>query len=225
MTTPSVIAILDDNASVGKALSRMLRHLPAQIRVFTSASEFLSAFADRDPSVLILDLQMPEMDGLQLQQRLRKEEREVPIIFITARDDEELRKQAIAGGALGFLTKPFDKKAVLSLVNHALKQANSRKSQLRLVGRLTSGLAKLVRPQLAHDAPDFELGEMLPCPFCGSYPRSDKGTNTDLRGRARHYARVICPRCGAMLATDRDEEFVSAAAAEAEIKRRWNRRA
>ncbi|HOK76609.1 MAG TPA: response regulator, partial [Verrucomicrobiota bacterium] len=65
MTSPSVIAILDDNASVGKALSRMLRHLPAQIRVFTSASEFLNAFADRNPSVLILDLQMPEMDGLQ----------------------------------------------------------------------------------------------------------------------------------------------------------------
>jgi len=225
MISPPVIAIVDDNESVGKALSRMLRHLPMQIRVFTSASEFLRAFADRDPAVLILDLQMPEMDGLQLQQHLRRENREVPIVFITARDDEELRKQAMAGGALGFLTKPFDKKAVLSLVTHALKRAEPRKTRLRLIGRLTTGLGQLVRPQLAHEGEDFELNEMLPCPFCGSYPRSDKGTNMDLRGRARHYARVICPRCGAMLATDRDEEFISAAAAEAEIKRRWNRRA
>ncbi|MDH7501630.1 MAG: response regulator [Verrucomicrobiota bacterium] len=225
MTPAKVIAIVDDNESVGRALRRILRSLPAEVRVFTSAGEFLKAFGDRDPSVLILDLQMPEMDGLQLQQHLRNENREVPIIFITARDDEELRKQAIGGGALGFLTKPFDKKAVLSLVADALKQTESRKSQLRLVGRLTSGLVKLVRPQLAHEDLDFALGDMLPCPFCGSHPRSDKGTNIDLRGRARHYARVVCPRCGAMISTDRDEEFASAAAAEAEIRRRWNRRA
>jgi|GEM_PF-1527635 len=225
MTSPPVIAIVDDNESVGKALSRMLRRLPAEIRVFTSASEFLSAFANRDPAVLILDLQMPEMDGLQLQRHLRRENREVSIIFITARDDDELRKQAIAGGAIGFFTKPFDKNTVLSMVTHALKQAESQKSQLRLMGRLASSLSKLVSPQLARGTPDFELDELVPCPFCGSYPRSDKGTNVDLRGRSWHYARVICPRCGAMLATDRDEEFISAAAAEAEIKRRWNRRA
>ncbi|MGC8989721.1 MAG: response regulator transcription factor, partial [Verrucomicrobiia bacterium] len=89
MTPANVIAIVDDNESVGKALRRILRPLPAEIRVFTSAGEFLRAFEDRDPSVLVLDLQMPEMDGLQLQQHLRRENREVPIIFITARDDEE----------------------------------------------------------------------------------------------------------------------------------------
>lgn len=222
---PSVIAILDDNESVGKALKRMLRSLPYEIQVFTSVKKFLEAFADKNPQLLILDLQMPEMDGLELQQLLRKQNRNFPIVFITARDDEEFRQRAMAAGAMDFLTKPFEKEVVLSLVRKALSQTQQQKPQLRLVGRLTDGLRRLTRPQLVgDDATDYELRDLLPCPFCGSYPRLDKGRYIDNSGRERYYARVVCPRCGGMLGTDRDDNFPSLSAAASEIVRRWNLR-
>ncbi|MCX8109292.1 MAG: response regulator [Verrucomicrobiae bacterium] len=225
MTQPSLaVAIVDDDESVGRALKRMLRSLPVEVYVFTRATKFLETFANRDPALLILDLQMPEMDGLELQQALRKQNRTFPIVFITARDDDDFKQRAIATGAMDFLTKPFEKAVVLSLVSKALSLAEERRPRLRLVGRFADGFKRLIRPHIAEEGYDFEQGDLLPCPFCGAYPRVDKGTHVDMRGREHHYARVVCPRCGAMVATERDEKFPSAIAAASEITRRWNLR-
>ncbi|MGA9799326.1 MAG: response regulator [Terriglobales bacterium] len=115
-----LLSVVDDDESVRESLPDLLRELGFAARAFSSAQEFLSSDDLNATSCLILDVAMPGMSGLDLQQELQRRGKEIPIIFITGQKDEDIRKQAFRQGAVKFLYKPFSDSALLEAVNAAL---------------------------------------------------------------------------------------------------------
>jgi FixJ family two-component response regulator len=115
-----IVSIVDDDASVRAAMRSLLKSLGFVAFVFESAEDFLSSPQVEDSSCLITDVQMPGMSGLDLQDRLMAQGNRIPIIFITAFPEDTIRKRVQAGGALGFLEKPFAVKTMIELVRQAL---------------------------------------------------------------------------------------------------------
>lgn len=116
-----VLSLVDDDASVRKATGRLIRSFGFTVEVFASGEEFLCFGSLRITSCLVLDVQMPGMSGLQLQSHLAAGGYCIPIIFITAHPDEEIRAQALEAGAVAFLIKPFGEEALLEGIRSALK--------------------------------------------------------------------------------------------------------
>lgn len=113
------VYVIDDNESVRKAVRRLIQSAGLVARAFASAEEFLEA-APPPPDCLILDVRMPGgLSGLDLQQRLAGLEPSVPIVFVTAHEDEPTRERALAAGAVAFLVKPFDDQDLLDAVRAA----------------------------------------------------------------------------------------------------------
>jgi FixJ family two-component response regulator len=120
-STPRVIAIVDDDASIRAAVDSLLRSRGYSVCAFESA-EALLAFSELDYlSCVITDVRMPAIGGLQLQALLRKQGRTVPFIFVTAFPETGVRAQALRGGAVCFLEKPFDGPTLLQCVERALR--------------------------------------------------------------------------------------------------------
>jgi FixJ family two-component response regulator len=113
------IYVLDDDASMLKALDRLFKAAGFKMEKFNNPAAFLSAVERHGCSVAILDIWMPEMNGLEVQSVLRKDSPETRIIFITGRDDPSVRQAALDAGAFGFLSKPFDDETLLELVQRA----------------------------------------------------------------------------------------------------------
>ena len=101
------IAVVDDDPSVLKALRRLLRTRAFQVRTYGSARAFLATLPDERPACLVLDLQMPEMNGLELHQHLTLAGIDIPTIIITAHDDGELRRRCESAGTAAYLLKPL----------------------------------------------------------------------------------------------------------------------
>jgi FixJ family two-component response regulator len=121
-----LIAIVDDDESVCRALRRLIRSLSMDAEIFTSGREFLDlveAMPSFHPDCLVLDVQMPEMNGLVLQNRLVTAGHTIPVIFITAHDDVGVRERALGAGALAFLRKPFDDELLIKTLRVALDSA------------------------------------------------------------------------------------------------------
>jgi FixJ family two-component response regulator len=115
-----VIFVVDDDASVRKAVRRLLLPLQHPVRLFATAEHFL-ANADRNAQgCLILDMKLPGISGLQLQQRLAKEGWQLPVVFITAHGNEQSLDAALRGGAIDYLTKPFSCDKLLRAVAQGL---------------------------------------------------------------------------------------------------------
>jgi FixJ family two-component response regulator len=117
--TPEV-AIVDDDASVRTAVSRLVRSLGYVAHAFSSAEEFLKSQELDSASCLIADVQMPRMSGLALQNLLRNQNRHLPIIFITAFPEENIRLRAMHAGAVSFLTKPLDGQTLIKQIHRAI---------------------------------------------------------------------------------------------------------
>jgi FixJ family two-component response regulator len=115
-----VISIIDDDASVRIATDRLVRSLGYVTHTFASADEFLRSPQVDTTSCVIADVQMPGMSGLELQDLLRAQGRRLLIVFITAFPEENVRARAIAAGAIGFLTKPFDGATLIKSLEAAL---------------------------------------------------------------------------------------------------------
>jgi len=120
-----LIAIVDDDESIRVTMGTLMRSLGFAARGFASAEEFLQSPELGETSCLISDVQMPGINGLELQSRLASENRRTPIIFITAFPDPRIEERALAGGAVGFLAKPFDGQTLIQCVDRALSQSNS----------------------------------------------------------------------------------------------------
>ena len=116
----NLVAIVDDDESVRSALQGLMKAEGLPARAFASAEEFLSSDQQHNTACLIADIRMPGMSGLDLQARLNSEHRRIPIIFITAHGDTNMRMQALRAGAVEFLAKPFNDDVLLDHVRAAL---------------------------------------------------------------------------------------------------------
>jgi FixJ family two-component response regulator len=113
------IAVVDDDPSVLKALRRLLRTHAFHPKTFASAREFLTALAGGRPECLIVDLQMPEMSGLELLQHLTNTGIAIPTIIITAHDDGDARRRCEAAGSTAYLLKPLEDVPFFAAINKA----------------------------------------------------------------------------------------------------------
>jgi FixJ family two-component response regulator len=118
-----LVSVVDDDESIRESLPDLLGEFGFAARAFSSAEAFLSSDCVDKTRCLILDVIMPGMTGLDLQQELTRRGQQIPVIFITARKEEAIRARAFKQGAVKFLNKPFSDTALLDALNVAL-QAN-----------------------------------------------------------------------------------------------------
>jgi len=116
-----VVAIVDDDAAVRTALTGLLRSAGLIARSFESAEEFIGSGQYSETACLIADIRMPGMSGLDLQAKLNAEQCRIPIVFITAHGDAQMRMHALRAGAVEFLSKPFDDEVLIEIVRAALE--------------------------------------------------------------------------------------------------------
>lgn len=124
----AVIYVVDDDASFLSSLKRLLKSMEFEARTFISAWEFLRHGPLHDHGCVILDVRMPEMNGLDLQKRLSDSGVLLPVIFMTAYEDPGVHGRAMQAGALAFLRKPFDERTLLDGLYSALERSHRQRS-------------------------------------------------------------------------------------------------
>jgi FixJ family two-component response regulator len=149
---PSVL-VIDDDAEFRDSVARLLRTVRLETRQFSSVSDFLKVDPPEGPTCLILDVRMPGQSGLELQRDLVAADRQVPIIFITAHADVPMTVQAMKGGAIEFLTKPFRDQDLLDAVAAGLARDRARRENERALATLRKrfdGLTSREREIMLH---------------------------------------------------------------------------
>ena len=137
------VSIIDDDPEFRDSVGRLLRSVGLQTQQFSSISEFLNADLPDGPTCLVLDIRMPGGSGLELQRDLAAENRELPIIFITAHADIPMTVQAMKGGAIEFLTKPFRDQDLLDAVEAGLARDRARRESDQALGVLKERFSTL----------------------------------------------------------------------------------
>ena len=132
---PSVL-LIDDDPEFRDSVARLLRTVGLHTREFSSVPDFLKADPPEGPTCLVLDVRMPGRSGLELQRDLAGANRQVPIIFITAHADVPMTVQAMKGGAIDFLTKPFRDQDLLDAVQAGLARDRARRESERALAAL-----------------------------------------------------------------------------------------
>jgi two-component system, NtrC family, response regulator AtoC len=188
----SLISIVDDDDSIRKATKRLVESVGLSVADFSSAEEFLASGRPHDSAGLILDVRLPGISGLELQSRLLDSDCHVPIIFITAHGDAEVRARALEAGAIDFLQKPFTEKALFKALNSFISKpiscdeiiarspANLREARFgfdQIVGR-SPVMQEMLR--LARKVAESEVSSVL--------LQGESGTGKDLVAKAIHYA-------------------------------------
>ena len=143
MNAADIIYIVDDEAGMLKAVSRLLRAEGFDPRTFATAREFLAAYRPEEIACLVLDVAMPELDGLELQRRLTHLGVLLPIVFLTGHGDIPMSVHAIKEGAVDFLTKPVKDADLLRAVRAGLKLAVTRHAEHTVTARLATRYAAL----------------------------------------------------------------------------------
>ena len=116
----SVIAVVDDDQSVREALENLMSSVGLEVKLFASAEDFLDSDTPLQTDCAILDVRLPGISGLELQQRLAAERQNIPIIIITAQGDDKTQDEAVAAGAIAFLEKPVKEEVLLAALKSAL---------------------------------------------------------------------------------------------------------
>jgi len=136
------VYVVDDDTSVRAALDRMFRIAGFAVKTFDSPTAFLSHNHDAAPCCAVLDLRMPALDGLALQERLREAGRMLPVVFITGHGDVPTSVRAMKTGAIDFIEKPFENEQIIAAVRRALDTSrdsvHAREQRAALEGRLKS---------------------------------------------------------------------------------------
>ena len=114
---------MDDDVSVRESLELLIQHAGWRAETFASGTGFLQRSRVDVPSCLVLDVSLPDLNGLELQQRIAEDRADMPIIFITGYGDVPMTVRAMKAGAVEFLTKPLDADALVSAIGHALDRA------------------------------------------------------------------------------------------------------
>jgi FixJ family two-component response regulator len=143
MTAEPIVYLLDDEPDMLKALTRLLRAQGLQVRGFANGRDFLARKAHQGPACLVLDVAMPEIDGLCVQERLRRSGDELPIIFLTGHGDIPMSVRAMKAGAQDFLTKPVNAVDLLQAIRAALRRASEQHALSEELASLRGRLASL----------------------------------------------------------------------------------
>ena len=122
MSHTQTVSIVDDDPLAREGIKELVESLGYKALAFVSAQDFLQSGAIVKTGCLITDLQMPGLNGLELQERLQAGGYNTPVILITAYPDEKHRSRAMSAGAIGFLSKPFEEQSLLECLNSAMKQ-------------------------------------------------------------------------------------------------------
>jgi FixJ family two-component response regulator len=137
------IFVVDDDASVRDSLEYLFRSVGLRSLKFASAAAFLDAFDPQSPGCLVLDVRMPGMGGLELQEELVARGSSLPIIFVTAHGDVPMAVQAVKDGAVDFLIKPFRDQELLDKVQQAVLQDAQTRERLENRGGIVERMASL----------------------------------------------------------------------------------
>jgi FixJ family two-component response regulator len=117
-----IIAVVDDDQSIRVALENLISSIGFEVKLFASAEEFLDSDAPLKTDCAVLDVRLPGISGFELQRKLAADGQSIPVIIITAQGDDKARDEALAGGAIAFLKKPFKEEVLLAAIDSAVKQ-------------------------------------------------------------------------------------------------------
>ncbi len=137
------IAIVDDDLSFREGVSSLIRAAGWKVETFASAEEFLARPRAETPSCLLLDLQLPDLSGLDLQKRMAEGNLDIPIVFLTGHGDIPASVQAMKAGAVEFLTKPFDKEQLFSAIAEAMERDRANRRRQADIDALRARYASL----------------------------------------------------------------------------------
>jgi FixJ family two-component response regulator len=164
----SMVFVVDDDASVRESLESLIRFAGWQPKVFAFAQDFLSWPRALAPSCLVLDINLPDLDGLDLQRQLASDRLEMPIIFLTGYANVPMTVQAMKGGAMEFLIKPFDDEVLLTAIRNALERSRATLERVEesqalrdrhaSLSRREQEVMALVASGLLNKQAGFELG-------------------------------------------------------------------
>ena len=132
---PATVFIVDDDEAIRSSLKLLLKTLGLPAIAYGSAQEFLVAFDPQRPGCLVLDIRMPGMSGLELQQALNARGALLPIIFITGHGDVPMAVEAMREGAMDFLQKPFRDQELIDRINKALGRDRAQLDRARVAAR------------------------------------------------------------------------------------------
>jgi FixJ family two-component response regulator len=137
------VYIVDDDADLRRSLQWLLESISLQVRPFASAQEFLDGYEDAGPAVMLLDVRMPGMSGLDLQSRLAEHEVFIPVIIITGHADVPMAVRALKSGAFDFIEKPCNDQVLTDRIQRALEVDRERRRRLGRTQSVASRLARL----------------------------------------------------------------------------------
>jgi FixJ family two-component response regulator len=149
----AIVAIVDDDLSFREGVSSLIRAAGWKVETFASAEEFLARPRSDSPSCLLLDLQLPDLSGLDLQKRMAEGNFDIPIVFITGHGDIPATVQAMKAGAVEFLTKPFDREQLFRAIAEAMERDRHHRekhAQLHEVWQLYNSLTQREKQVMQH---------------------------------------------------------------------------
>ena len=127
--TAPIVFVVDDDPAVCVAVKRLIRSVGIEVQTFNSAQEFLESKRADVPGCLVLDVRLPDLSGLDLQQELATANIDLPIIFVTGHGDIPMSVRAMKAGAVEFLTKPYREQDLLEAIQHGIRQHRTKREQ------------------------------------------------------------------------------------------------
>ena len=147
-----IVFVVDDDVSVRESLELMISSAGWKPEIFASAKEFLSRPRANAPSCLVLDVNLPDLNGLDLQMRIADDRMDMPIIFITGYGDVPMTVRAMKAGAIEFLTKPFSDDALVGAIRHAIERSRTvlgHEAEIRMLSDRYKTLSRREREVMA----------------------------------------------------------------------------
>lgn len=129
MTARTLVAIVDDEESIRRALARLLRVSGLEACAFASGQEFLDSLDGGRPDCVLLDMNMPGLTGLEVLKALMAAGEQLPVVIVTAYDEPNSREQCLAAGAASFLLKPLDRQVILDAIAAAIESQRARRAR------------------------------------------------------------------------------------------------